>query len=84
MWTKFFIILKLVPAVVHMVREIEAAIPGPNMGKHKLDIVLNGVETAAAAEPEIEKAISAADLQSAVTSIAGGTVATLKAAGVFK
>jgi hypothetical protein len=80
----FLAFLKLAPAVIALVKQVEEAIPGNGKGRAKLDVVLHTVNTAVAASPDVAAAVSGHDLDGAVTALVNGTVSTLNAAGVFK
>ena len=81
--TKFLTIVQMIPAIIGLVKQVETAIPGSGQGKHKLDVVLNTVNTAATAVPEIQQQFKEGELNGIVTSITNATVATLNTAGVF-
>jgi hypothetical protein len=80
----FLLLLQIIPAIIRMVREIEAILPDSGTGPAKLDLVLNTVETAAMESREAAKAIEGHDLKSSLRKIVGATVATFNATGEFR
>lgn len=82
---RFLMILQMIPAIIGIVKQVEAAIPGVGQGPTKLNLVLNTVNAAAQAIPEVKAAFNPNDdLNGTVTSIANAAVSTLNAAGVFQ
>jgi hypothetical protein len=80
---KLLAILKLIPTIVGLVQVAETMIPGKGQGPAKLNLVLNTVNAAAQTAPDVVNAISAKDMNAAVTAIATAAVVSLNAAGVF-
>lgn len=81
---KFLMLLQMIPAIIAIVKQVEQAIPGQGRGKEKLDVVLNTVNAAAAASPQVVSSIENKDMAGAVTGITNAVVATLNAAGALK
>lgn len=81
---KFFVMfLKMAPAIIGLVKQVEDIIPGAGQGKQKLDLVLKTVNTGVAASADVAAAVDGHDINAVVTSLVNGTVSTMKAAGVF-
>lgn len=79
----FLAVFNALPAVLASVQAVETAIPLPQAGKQKLNLVLN----AAAAAYEIGQAgeqLSKGATLSAVQNMVNISVAALNASGVFK
>lgn len=79
----FALLLKLTPSIIQLIFAIETAI-GPGNGPIKLNLLLNSVNTAAEAIPEVAADIKSNDAQAAITKLVGTTVAVLNTSGVFK
>ncbi len=80
----FLALLKMIPAIIEIIKKIEEAIPESGKGPAKLDLVLKTVDAAAKAAPEIAATVQGRDLNGAITSIVSAVVGTFNAAGVFK
>jgi len=80
----FLNLLKLIPVIISVVLQVEAAIPGKGHGPKKLNLVLNTVQAAAQSTPDVQKTFSQGDLNKATTDIVNATVASLNEAGVFQ
>lgn len=80
----FLMLMQLIPSIIKIVREIEAAIPAKGKGAEKLDLVLNTVNAAAEGATDVAKAVGSRDLNGAVTKIVNATVSTMNATGAFK
>jgi hypothetical protein len=79
----FFLILQLIPSIFALIRQVEIAIPQPGQGPAKLNMVLAGVQAAAADVPEIANVVKEHDWVAAITRITNAAVSALNAAGVF-
>lgn len=79
----FKLLMQLIPVIVQLVQQVETALPGKGQGAQKLNLVLNTVNAAAQAAPEVASAIQGHDLNAAVTGIVNATVSTLNAAGAL-
>ncbi len=79
----FLTIFNSLPAILQSVTAIEAAIPVPQAGKQKLDLILNAAATAWGAT-QVTQQISQNQMLNSVAAITNLTVATLNATGVFK
>ncbi len=75
----FLAFLQMVPAIIQLVQQVEAAIPAKGKGPEKLNLVLSTVQAAAGAAPQVAALIPPSDLAVAVTNIVNATVATLNA-----
>lgn len=80
---KLLMWLQLVPAIIGIVREIEKAIPQRGKGAEKLNMVLDVVDVAVAAAPEVAGAIEAKDVRGTVTKIVNATVGVMNKTGAF-
>jgi len=78
----FLNILNAIPAVVGAVQTVESALPLPQAGQQKLNLVL-GLAGAAFDVAQAGEEISKGQLLSGVQAITTITVAALNAAGVF-
>lgn len=79
----FLVLIKMLPAIIEVIKKVEEVIPDKGKGPMKLDLVLNTVNAAANASPEIAASIEGHDLDGALTSMVNATVSTLNNAGVF-
>lgn len=79
----FLSIFNALPAVIQSVSAIEAAIPVPQAGKQKLDLILNAASTAWAAS-QVEQQVSQNQMINSVAAMTNLTVSTMNALGVFK
>ena len=75
--------LKLFPAILASVRALEEAIPLPQVGKAKLDLLLSIIKTAYEAEETIRKEFPWERLVSIVSSAIKAIVEAFNALGVF-
>lgn len=80
----FIMLMQLIPSIIKIVREIEAAIPGKGQGAAKLDLVLNTVNAAAEGSAEVANVIKGNDLIGRVTKIVNLAVSTFNMTGAFK
>jgi len=79
----FLAVFNSLPSILAAVQAVEAAIPVPNSGKHKLDLIMGAAATAweiAQAEQQLSKNSTLNSVQAMVNL----AVAGLNAAGVFK
>jgi len=79
----FLTVFNAFPAILGAVQAVETAIPIPQSGQTKLNLVL-GAAAAAWQASQIEQQISKSATLNAVTAIANLSVAELNAAGVFQ
>lgn len=79
----FLSIFNAYPAVLQSVQAVEAAVPGHNNGKQKLDMILGAAATAWALS-QAEQQFSQGDTLNAIQAMTNLTVAALNATGVFK
>ncbi|HVV46299.1 MAG TPA: hypothetical protein VHC72_13895 [Bryobacteraceae bacterium] len=79
----FLQIFNALPAILQAVQTVETAIPIPQSGKEKLDLILGAAGTAWEIG-QVTQQISKSNTLQAIQDIANLTVATLNAAGVFK
>lgn len=79
---KFLTILNSIPAIIGAIQTVEAALPIPQAGQQKLNLVL-GLAGAAFDVAQAGEEISKGQLLSGVETITTITVAALNAAGVF-
>lgn len=80
----FILIMSLVPSIIKIVREIEAAIPQKGQGGAKLELVLDTINAAAEGSADVAKVIEGHDLNGAVTKIVNKTVKKMNETGAFK
>lgn len=80
----FIMLMSLIPSIIKIVREIEAAIPQKGQGAEKLDFILTSVNTAAEGSAEVAKVIEGHDLIGRVTKIVNGFVVKMNKTGAFK
>ena len=78
----FLNILNSIPAVVAAVQTVEAAVPMPQSGQQKLNLIL-GLAGAAFDVAQAGEEISKGQVLAGVTELTNITVAALNAAGVF-
>ncbi len=76
-------ILQLFPFILAAVRAVEEAIPIPQTGKQKLDLVLDAVKAAYDGASDLQKQFSWDKLSGIVVTIVGKIVGVLNALGVF-
>jgi len=79
---KFLTILNSIPAIIGAVQTVEAALPIPQAGQQKLNLVL-GLVGAAFDVAQAGEEISKGQMLSGVEAITTITVAALNAVGVF-
>ena len=79
----FLTLFNAFPAVIAAVKAIEVAVPIPQSGQHKLNLVL-GAASAAWELSQVEQSISENTTVNAISATASLAVAGLNAAGVFK
>lgn len=79
----FLTIFNALPAIVQSVQVIESAVPVPNAGKQKLDLILQSAMAAWGAS-QIQQQVSQNQMLNSITAITNLTVATLNATGVFQ
>lgn len=77
---RFLHILQLTPMIIALVHTAEAAIPGDKKGPVKLNLILDTVNTAVSATPELQNEFSTKDLNSLVTTIVTTTVNSINTA----
>ena len=75
---------KMLPAIMEVVRNLEEAIPLPQQGKAKLDLLLDLVKVLYDSEESIRADFDWFKLASMVTSGAALVVAAFKKVGIFK
>ena len=78
-----FTIMKLLPLVLSAVKAIEEAIPLPNQGKKKLDLVLDVIQSAYDQSPDLTKSLSWPQLVSILTQMIGKIVGVHNELGLF-
>jgi hypothetical protein len=78
----FLTLFNSLPAVIAVVQAVETAIPMPQSGKPKLDLVLGAVE-AAWEISHVEQSLSKNETLNGVSALVSLTVSALNAAGVF-
>jgi hypothetical protein len=78
----FLTLFNTLPAVIAAVQAVETAIPMPQSGKHKLDLVLSAVE-AAWEISHAEQSLTKNETLNGIAALVSLTVSTLNAAGVF-
>ena len=78
----FLNILNSIPAVIGAVQTVESALPVPQVGQQKLNLVL-GLAGAAFDVAQAAEEINKGQLLAGVQAITAVTVAALNAAGVF-
>ena len=79
----FLAVFNAFPAILQAVQAVEAAVPMPQAGQQKLDLVL-GAAGQAWAVSQAEHQLNQNTLLNAVQAITNLTVSGLNAAGVFK
>lgn len=79
----FLTIFNSLPAILQSVQMLETAIPIPQTGKQKLDLVMNAALTAWGAS-QVQQQMSQSQLLNSVAAITNLTVATMNATGMFK
>lgn len=79
----FLSLFNVLPSILQAVQAVEAAMPIPNAGKQKMDLILGATATAWQVS-QIGQQVSKEDTLTAVQAIANLTVATLNNAGVFR
>jgi hypothetical protein len=77
---KLLKILAMIPSIIGAVKQAEDTITGPGQGPHKLNLVLNTVNAAVAAVPEVQQDLASHDLNGTVTAIVAGAVSAINAA----
>ena len=79
----FLAVFNTLPAILQSVQAVEAAVPLPKSGTHKLNLIL-GVAGAAWEMSQHEQPMSKNTTMAVVQMLANFTVAGLNAAGVFQ
>jgi hypothetical protein len=79
----FLAVFKAFPAILVAVQAVETAVPLPQKGQQKLNLIL-GAAAYAWEISQAEQQVSKSNTLNAVQAIANLTVAGLNAAGVFK
>jgi len=82
--TTLFTALKLLPLVLSAVKAVEEAIPLPGQGKHKLDLVLDVIQSAYNASASLAKEFSFEKLVTLVVPMINQIVALHNALGLFE
>ena len=80
----FLAIFNALPTIIQSVQAVENAVPAPQAGKQKLDLILGAAATAWETTQVVEQAITKDQLLTSVTALTNLTVATLNAVGAFK
>jgi hypothetical protein len=78
----FLAVFNVFPVILASVQAVEAAIPMPNAGQQKLNLVL-GAATTAWEITQVGEQMNESNLLTAVTAMTNLAVAGLNAAGVF-
>lgn len=78
----FLQIFNALPSIIGAVQTVETAIPLPQSGQQKMNLILNAAGTAWEMS-QIEQQLSKSDTLSAVQALTNLTVSTLNATGVF-
>jgi hypothetical protein len=79
----FLMVFNALPAIIQSVQAVESAVPLPQAGQHKLDLILGAAGTAWELGQATQQ-LSKGNTVQAVQAITNMTVATLNTAGVFK
>jgi len=79
----FLMFFNALPTIIQSVQAVEAAVPMPQAGQQKLNLILGTAATAWEVS-QVVQALPKATTVQAVQTITNLTVATLNAAGVFK
>jgi hypothetical protein len=79
----FLMVFNALPAIIQSVQAVEAAVPLPQSGQQKLNLILGAAGTAWELG-QATQTLSKGNTVDAVQAITNLTVATLNAAGVFK
>lgn len=79
----FLMVFNALPTIIQSVQAVEAAVPIPQSGHHKLDLILGAAGTAWEIGQATQQ-ISKGNTVQGIAAITNLTVATLNAAGVFK
>ena len=79
----FFLIFNALPTIIQSVQAIEAAMPMPQAGQQKLNLILGAAATAWEFG-QVVQALPKNNTVAAVQTLTNLTVASLNAAGVFK
>lgn len=77
-------VLQLFPAILAAVRSLEDAVPMPQQGKAKLDLVLDVARAAYDASVDLQREFAWDKLAGIVVAVVGKVVGALNALGVFK
>ena len=81
---QLLIILQIFPLVLSAIQAVEAAIPIPNQGKQKLDLVLDVVKSGFDASADLAKSFSWDGLVAVVVPMIAKIVALHNVLGLFK
>ena len=81
---KFLAFFQLIPGIIKAVRELEEAIPLPEKGATKIELLLGLLRTFYDAEESIRKDIPWNTLEGVIRNAVGLVVGAFKALGVFK
>jgi hypothetical protein len=79
----FLMVFNALPTIIQSVQAVENAVPMPQAGQHKLNLILGAAGTAWELGQATQQ-VSKGNTVQAVQAITNMTVATLNAAGVFK
>jgi hypothetical protein len=79
----FLMVFNALPMIIQSVQAVEAAMPIPQSGQHKLNLILGAAGTAWELGQATQQ-ISKGNTVQAVQAITNLSVATFNAAGVFK
>ena len=79
----FLAVFNAFPAILGAVQAVETAVPLPQKGQHKLNLIL-GAAACAWEISQAEQQVSKSNTLNAVQAIANLTVAGLNAVGIFK
>jgi hypothetical protein len=79
----FLLVFNALPTIIQSVQAVETAIPMPQSGQQKLNLILGAAATAWEVGQVVQQ-LPKSNTVAAVQSITNLTVSTLNAAGVFK
>lgn len=79
----FLMVFNALPTIIQAVQTVESAVPIPQSGQQKLNLILGAAATAWEVG-QVTQQLSKGNTVQAVQSITNMTVSTLNAAGVFK
>lgn len=77
-------LLKLLPVLISVVREIEAAIPLSGQGKAKLDLILQTVSDVYGTVGDVRRELDETQLRSLIAGLVSRIVAVFNALGIFR